>query len=73
MADCAERFLRQHTPELWMLDAAALQLGSVDLAARPLVADLVLGSGTLNRIAEHFASGTGRPLMDLRYAWKIGY
>jgi fructoselysine-6-P-deglycase FrlB-like protein len=73
MADRAERFLRQYTPKLWLLDAAALRLGSVDPAARPLVADLVLGSTTLNRVAEHFASWTGRPLTDRRYMWKIEY
>jgi fructoselysine-6-P-deglycase FrlB-like protein len=73
MAERAERFLRQYTPKLWLLDAVALQLGSVDPAARPLVADLVLGSTTLNRIAEHFASWTGRPLTDRRYMWKIEY
>jgi len=73
MADRAERFLRQYTTKLWLLDAAALQLGSLDPSGRPLVADLVLGSTTLNRIAEHFASWTGRPLTDRRYMWKTEY
>jgi fructoselysine-6-P-deglycase FrlB-like protein len=71
MAGRAERFLRQYTLKLWVFGAAALQLGSVDPAARPLVADLVLGSTRLNRIAEHFASWTGRPLTDRRCMWKI--
>jgi len=73
MADRAERFLRQYTPKLWVLDAAELTMSSVDASARPLVADLVLGSTVLNRIAEHFASCTGRPLTDRRYMWKIDY
>ncbi|MGH3185891.1 MAG: SIS domain-containing protein [Streptosporangiaceae bacterium] len=73
MADRAERFLRQYTRKLWVLDAAALQLGSVDAPLRPLVGDLVLGSTVLNRIAEHFAALTGRRLTDRRYMWKIDY
>ncbi len=73
MADRAERFLRQHMPKLWLLDAAALQLGSLDPSARPLVASLVLVGTRLNRIAEDFASWTGRPLTDRRYMWKIEY
>ena len=73
MADRAERFLRQHTGKLWVLDAADLELPGVTPASRPFLADLVLGSTTLNRIAEHFASWTGRPLTDRRYMWKIEY
>jgi fructoselysine-6-P-deglycase FrlB-like protein len=73
MADRAERFLRRYTPRLWVLDAAALQLSSVDASARAAIGDLVLGSTVLNRIAEHFASYTGRPLTDRRYMWKIDY
>ena len=73
MAERAERFLRQYTRKLWVLDARELSLESVDPDARPLVADLVLGSTTLNRIAEHFASWTGRPLADRHYMWKIDY
>jgi fructoselysine-6-P-deglycase FrlB-like protein len=73
MADCAERFLRQYTPKLWFLDAAALHLGSLDPSARLLVANLVPGNTRLNRIAEHFASWMGRPLPDGRYMWKIEY
>lgn len=73
MAERAERFLRQYTRKLWVLDARELGLASVDPGARPLVADLVLGSTTLNRIAEHFASWTGRPLTDRHYMWKIDY
>jgi fructoselysine-6-P-deglycase FrlB-like protein len=73
MAERAERFLRQYTAKLWVLDAAALQLDGMDSAGRPLVADLVLGSTVLNRIAEHFASWTGRPLTSRRYMWKIDY
>ena len=46
--------------EIWVLDAAALQPGSVDPAARPLVADLVLASTKLNWIAEHYAPRTER-------------
>jgi fructoselysine-6-P-deglycase FrlB-like protein len=73
MADRAERFLRQHTRKLWVLDAAELRLSSVGTSGRPLIGDLVLGSTVLNRIAEHFASCTGRPLTDRRYMWKIDY
>ena len=73
MVERAERFLRQFTRKLWVLDARELSLGSVEPGARPLVADLVLGSTTLNRIAEHFASWTGRPLTDRHYMWKIDY
>ena len=73
MADCAELFLRQYTPKLWLLDAAALQLGSLEPPARLPVANLVLGSARLNRIAGHFASRTGRPLTDRRSVRKIGY
>jgi fructoselysine-6-P-deglycase FrlB-like protein len=65
--------LHQYTGKLWVLDAAALQLGSVDQPLRPLVGDLVLGSTVLNRIAEHFAAWTGRRLTDRRYMWKIDY
>jgi fructoselysine-6-P-deglycase FrlB-like protein len=56
MADRAEDFLHQFTRKLWLLDAAALQLSSIDPAARPLVADLMLGSTTFSRIAEYLAS-----------------
>ena len=73
MADCAERFLRPYTPKLWLFAAAALQLGSLDPSALLLVANLLLGSARLNRIARHFASWTGRPLTDRRYMWKIEY
>jgi fructoselysine-6-P-deglycase FrlB-like protein len=73
MADRAERFLKQYTRKLWVLDARELGLDSVDPQARPLVADLVLGSTTLNRIAEHFAAWTGIKLTDRRYMWKIDY
>jgi len=73
MADRAERFLRQYTRKLWVLDGAALRLDSVDAPLRPLVSDLVLGSTMLNRIAEHFAAWTGRRLTDRRYMWKIDY
>jgi fructoselysine-6-P-deglycase FrlB-like protein len=73
MADRVERFLRQHTRKLWVLDAAALELDSVDAPARPFIADLVLGSTVLNRVAEHFAARSGRPLTDRRYMWKIDY
>jgi fructoselysine-6-P-deglycase FrlB-like protein len=73
MAERAERFLRQHTGKLWVLDAAELDLGAVDEAGRPLVADLVLGSTVLNRIAEHFAVRTGIPLTERRYMWKTEY
>jgi fructoselysine-6-P-deglycase FrlB-like protein len=73
MADRAERFLRQYTRKLWVLDAAELRLSSIDTTARPLIGDLVLGSTVLNRIAEHFASYTGRPLTDRRYMWKVDY
>jgi fructoselysine-6-P-deglycase FrlB-like protein len=73
MAERAERFLRQHTGKLWVLDSLELGLGPVDEAVRPLVADLVLGSTVLNRIAEHFAVRTGIPLTDRRYMWKTEY
>lgn len=73
MAERAERFLQQYTRRLWVLDAAALRLSSVDRSGRPLIGDLVLGSTVLNRIAEHFASSTGRRLTDRRYMWKIDY
>lgn len=73
MSERVERFLRQHTDKLWVLDALDLGLSSVDDAARPLVADLVLGSTTLNRIAEHFSARTGIPLTDRRYMWKLEY
>jgi len=73
MAERAEQFLRQYTHKLWILDASALELSGVDPENRPLIADLVLGSTVLNRIAEHFASWTGRPLTDRRYMWKIDY
>ncbi len=55
---------------LWVFDVAALQLGSVDLAAR-LVGHLVLGSTRLSQIAEHLAWWTARRLTDRRYIWKI--
>jgi fructoselysine-6-P-deglycase FrlB-like protein len=73
MAERAERFLRQYTQKLWVLDSSTLELPGVDPENRPLIADLVLGSTVLNRIAEHFASWTGRPLTDRRYMWKIDY
>ncbi len=73
MAERAERFLRQYTRNLWVLDAAALRLSSVDRPARPLIGEMVLGSTVLNRVAEHFASRTGRRLTDRRYMWKIDY
>jgi fructoselysine-6-P-deglycase FrlB-like protein len=73
MAERAERFLRRYTRKLWVLDADALQLTGVGATARPFVADLVLGSTILNRVAEHFASWTGRPLTDRRFMWKIEY
>jgi fructoselysine-6-P-deglycase FrlB-like protein len=73
MAERAERFLRRYTGKLWVLDAAELKMSSVDRSARPPIGDLVLGSTVLNRIAEHFAACTGRPLTDRRYMWKIDY
>jgi fructoselysine-6-P-deglycase FrlB-like protein len=73
MADRAERFLRQYTKKLYVLDAADLPLDPVAEPMRPLIADLVLGSTVLNRIAEHFAAWTGRPLTERRYMWKIEY
>lgn len=73
MAERAERFLQQYTRKLWVLDAAALRLSSVDRSARSLIGDLVLGSTVLNRIAEHLASLTGRRLTDRQYMWKIDY
>ncbi|MGO8962059.1 MAG: hypothetical protein ACLQFR_32500 [Streptosporangiaceae bacterium] len=59
--------------KLWYLAAAVLQLGSLDPSARLLVANLVLGSTRLNRIAGHLASWTGRPLTDRRYVRKMEY
>jgi fructoselysine-6-P-deglycase FrlB-like protein len=73
MAERAERFLRRYTGKLWVLDAAELTMSSVDRSARPPIGDLVLGSTVLNRIAEHFAACTGRPLTDRRYMWKVDY
>jgi fructoselysine-6-P-deglycase FrlB-like protein len=73
MAERAERFLRRYTGKLWVLDAAELTMSSVDESARPPIGDLVLGSTVLNRIAEHFAARTGRPLADRRYMWKVDY
>jgi fructoselysine-6-P-deglycase FrlB-like protein len=73
MAERVERFLAQHTGKLWVLDAAELELGPVAADGRPLVADMVLGSTVLNRIAEQFAVRTGIPLTDRRYMWKIEY
>jgi fructoselysine-6-P-deglycase FrlB-like protein len=73
MSDCAERFLRQYTPKLLLLDAAALHLGSLDPSAGLPAAHLVVASTRVNGIGEHFASWTGCPLTCRRYQWKIEY
>lgn len=73
MAERVEAFLRQHTGRLWVLDAAELALPGVTGGDRSQVADLVLGSTVLNRIAEQFSARTRIPLTDRRYMWKIEY
>jgi uncharacterized protein YcgI (DUF1989 family) len=70
----------QQVADLWVIDAADpgrwLSASHTRdrcerLFPRPRLADLVLDSTRLNRLAEHFASWTRRRRVGASYGWKI--
>jgi fructoselysine-6-P-deglycase FrlB-like protein len=68
-----QTFLSAHTRRLKVVDAAELTLEGIEPEYRSVVSTMVVGSGLLNRLAEHFQSQSGHPLKDRRYMWKIEY
>jgi fructoselysine-6-P-deglycase FrlB-like protein len=69
----AQDFLASHTERLHVVDAAQLSLPGVSPEMRAVVSTMIVGSGILNRLAEHFQSRSGHSLKDRRYMWKIDY
>jgi fructoselysine-6-P-deglycase FrlB-like protein len=69
----AQNFLAAHTKRLHVIDAAQLSLPGIKPEMRAVVSSMVIGSGILNRLAEHFQSRSGHSLKDRRYMWKIDY
>lgn len=68
-----QKFLESHTRRLKVVDAAQLTLQGIEPEFRSVVSTMVVGSGLLNRLAEHFQSQSGHPLKERRYMWKIEY
>jgi fructoselysine-6-P-deglycase FrlB-like protein len=73
MGERVRRFLDRYTRKAHYLDAADLVLDGVQPEMRPFVGSLVMTSGLLARLAEHFESWTGHALCDRRYMWKVDY
>ena len=72
LADRAERFLRQHTDKLFVLDTAGFDLPGLSAATRALIAPAVLASA-LERLSGYLAERRNHPLTTRRYYKRISY
>ena len=72
LAERAERFLRQHTDKLFVLDTADFKLEGLSAATRALIAPAVLASA-LERLSEYLAERRNHPLTTRRYYKRVSY
>lgn len=72
LADRVERFIRQYTDKVFVLDTAAFDMPGLSPEWRGLLSPMVL-SATLQNLAEELAALRNHPLTTRRYYRKVAY
>ncbi len=72
LADRVERFIRQYTDKVFVLDTADFAMPGVSPDTRALVAPAILASA-LERLSEYLAARRNHPLTTRRYYKRISY